>query len=88
MGSGPSRCARLDLGLHSAIPMSMFALTIDGTDTGPFTEPELVEWLEGYRTEQSTDHEFRRVHIHELPEHGTVGHHRSVWDFVRRPGAP
>jgi hypothetical protein len=78
----------LRLGLHSAIPMSMFALTIDGTDTGPFTEPELVEWLEGYRDEHPADHEFRRVQIHELPEHGTVGHHRSVWDFVTRPGAP
>ena len=68
--------------------MSTFALTIDGAETGPFTEPELVEWLEGYRAEHPTDHEFSRVQIHELPDHGTVAHHRSVWDFVARPGAP
>jgi hypothetical protein len=67
--------------------MSNFSLMIDGTDTGPFTEPELVEWLEGYRAEHPADHEFRRVRIHELPERGTVGHHRSVWDFIARTGA-
>ena len=39
--------------------MSMFSLTIDGTDTGPFTEPELVAWLEGYRAKHPADHEFR-----------------------------
>ena len=50
------------------------------------TEPEVVEWLDGYRAEQPADHEFHRVHIHELPERGTVGHHRSPWDFVTRPG--
>ncbi len=68
--------------------MSMFSLTIAGTDMGPLTEPELVEWLEGYRSEHPDDHEFHRVQIHELPAHGTVGHHRSVWDFVTRAGAP
>jgi hypothetical protein len=68
--------------------MSLFVLTIDGTDVGPLSEPELVEWLEGYRAEHPTDREFQRVRVHELPEHGTVGHHRSVWDFVTRPGGP
>jgi len=68
--------------------MSMFALTIDGTDTGPFTEPGLVEWLEGYRADHPDDHEFRRVQIHELPAYGTVGHHRLVWDFATRSGGP
>ena len=66
----------------------MFSMTIDGTDTGPLAEPELVEWLEGYRAENPADREFRRVQIHEMPEPGTVGHHRSVWDFVTRTGAP
>ena len=70
-----------------AIPMSMFSLTIDATDTGPLTEPELIEWLEGYRAENPADQESRHVQIREMPQHGTVGHHRSVWDFVTRPGA-
>jgi hypothetical protein len=66
--------------------MGMFSVRINGTDTGPLTEPELVEWLEGYRVENPADDDFREVIIHELPEHGTVGHHRSPWDFVTRPG--
>jgi hypothetical protein len=66
--------------------MSMFSVLIDGVDTGPLSEPELVEWLEGYRTEHPEDDRFRLVSIHELPEHGTVGHHRSPWDFVTHPG--
>ena len=64
----------------------MFAVIIDGVDIGPLTEPELVEWLEGYRAENPGDDEFRGVAVHELPEHGTVGHHRSPWDFVTRAG--
>ena len=67
--------------------MSMFSVTIDGIDTGPLTEPEVVEWLEGYRAEHPEDDEFHGVVIHELASRGTVGHHRSPWDFVTRPGA-
>jgi hypothetical protein len=67
--------------------MSMFSVTIDGIDTGPLTEPEVVEWLEGYRSEHPEDDEFHGVVIHELASRGTVGHHRSPWDFVTRPGA-
>ena len=63
----------------------MFSLMIGGNDTGPLTEPEVVEWLEGYRAENPEDDEFSRVVIHELPERGNVGHRRSPWDFVSRP---
>jgi hypothetical protein len=67
--------------------VSAFSVMIDGHDTGPLTEPEVVEWLEGYRAEHPGDDEFHGVVIHELPEPGTVGHRRSPWDFVTRPGA-
>jgi hypothetical protein len=63
-----------------------FLLRIDGNELGSFTEPELVEWLEGYRAEHPDDDGFHRVSIHERPEHGSVGHERSPWDFVTRPG--
>ena len=70
-----------------AVTDELFSLRIDGLSSGPFTEPELVEWLEGYRSEHPDDDGFTRVKIHELPDHGTAGHHRSPWDFVTRPGS-
>jgi hypothetical protein len=63
-----------------------FLLRVDGNNVGYLTEPEVVEWLEGYRVEHPEDGGFRRVRIHEFSEHGTVGHERSPWDFVTRPG--
>lgn len=66
--------------------MAMFSAIIGATEAGPLTEPELVEWLEGYRIEHPEDDEFHGVVIHELPRHETVGHRRSPWDFVTRPG--
>ena len=66
--------------------MNTFSVLMGDTDTGPLAEPELVEWLEGYRSEHPEDHEFHGVVIHELPEPGTLGHRGSPWDFVTRPG--
>ena len=66
--------------------MPEFSLRIRGVESGTFTEPELVEWLEGYRAEHPGDGDFAEVRVHELPEHGTAGHQRSPWDFVSRPG--
>lgn len=70
----------------SSARVNEFSLRLDGNDLGSFTEPELVEWLEGYRALHPDDDKFRRVKIHEMRDQGTVAHARSPWDFVTRPG--
>jgi hypothetical protein len=66
--------------------MSTYAVKIGDDDHGPFAEEEVAPELERYRAEHPEDPEFAKVVIWEMPEHGTVGHPRSVWDFVDEDG--
>jgi hypothetical protein len=51
-------------------------------DEGPFTEAELVQALLRYKEQHPHDHDYQELEVWEMPEHGTVGHRRSVWDFI------
>jgi hypothetical protein len=61
----------------------MFSIKVGTEDRGPFfSEAELAAALDAYEADNPDDPEFHRVTVQEMPEHGTVGHERSVWDFV------
>jgi hypothetical protein len=62
----------------------LFDLGIRGDHTGPHTEGELRELLEQYRRDNPGDDTFARVVVVEIPEHGTAGTVRSVFDFIPR----
>ena len=64
--------------------MSDFAVRYHGevTTFASYTETELVEWLERYRSESSNDPKFAAISVWEKKGHDSVGAERSVWDFL------
>jgi hypothetical protein len=62
--------------------MRLFDLAIQGEHSGPHTTNEIVELLERYRRDHPEDDQFSKVQVIEIPEHGTVGTERSVFDFI------
>jgi hypothetical protein len=60
----------------------LFDLGIRGEHSGPWNEDELRERLEAYRRDSPNDQAFSKVTVIEIPEHGTAGTPRSVFDFI------
>jgi hypothetical protein len=62
--------------------VSSYSILVDDTDEGPYTEAELVQALLRYKEQHPHDHAYQQLEVWEMPEHGTIGHRRSVWDFI------